>query len=155
MRKKYPHYQAGGPLTVQQRALKKVERDVRRGDPVTFEEGVKSLAPEMLSRDDLKSRLKQLMEEKAKRLRAEDQIKLSGEQQRSGPPMMSQAPMPRASGGILSFQTGGQPPAPTSRLFKQAVRHPTLDVVGGTGQGHYLKAMVVCRAMLAMGCRVR
>jgi hypothetical protein len=110
MRKKYPHYQAGGPLTVQQRALKKVERDVRRGDPVTFEEGVKSLAPEMLSRDDLKSRLKQLMEEKAKRLRAEDQIKLSGEQQRSGPPMMSQAPMPRASGGILSFQTGGAPP---------------------------------------------
>ena len=79
MNKKYPHYQAGGPLTVQQRALKKVERDVRRDDPVTFEEGVKSLAPEMLSRDDLKSRLRDLMEEKAKRLRAEDEIKLEDE----------------------------------------------------------------------------
>lgn len=128
MPNKMPYYQAGGPMTVKQRANRNITRDLDRDlkKPSPFE-GIRGLVPTELHEADKKARMRKIREMRVASMRenANEDIRsrvmrdlnsrVPAPPQAPPPAMTAMRAMPRASGGILSFQTGGQPPAPTSR----------------------------------------
>ena len=132
-----PHYQAGGPMTVSQRVDKQVNRDLDRDlpKPTPFDRGIGGLVPLELSEADKRAKLRKMraMRTEAMRAKIRDQDRLKamktlGARQAQPAPRMGQMPampampamagMPRASGGILSFQTGGQAPRGRGRGYR-------------------------------------
>ena len=138
MHNKMPHYQAGGPMTVQQRANRNITRDLDRDlpKPSPFSKGIRGLVPTELNEADKKARMRKVREMRVASMRdnANNNMRSRVMQElNSRQPAMGQAPM-MYGGGILGFQTGGQPPAPTSR--RQGYRPRALPQGYGSMSGY-------------------
>ena len=117
MHNKRHSYQGGGPLTVTQRVNKKVNRDLNRDLPAPKSLGISGLrVPLERSDSDKKRALEGFRERRGADIRGRSENSLRNKigkllANATAEPLAQ----PRASGGILGFQTGGQPPARTSR----------------------------------------